>query len=114
MKLLYCWRCRCEVPMLDEVEYALFVSEAFLKPSAIQRDLRTHEAREVREQARRAALGFYFKTTGFRETNINAVYHHRLSIYGPPCQWCGKPLRTPRAKLCAACGTRITAPAAAE
>jgi hypothetical protein len=26
---------------------------------------------------------------------------------GPPCARCGTPLRTPRAKLCAACGFRV-------
>jgi hypothetical protein len=49
-------------------------------------------------------LARYYEITGFRETNPNAVGHHRLSMYGPPCSSCGKPLRTPRAKSCDACG----------
>jgi hypothetical protein len=52
-----------------------------------------------------AALAKYFEITGYNETNANALWHHRLSRFGPPCKACGKPLRTPRAKLCAECGT---------
>lgn len=48
-------------------------------------------------------LAAYERIADFQETNPNAVFHHRLSIYGPPCCHCGKPLRTPRAKLCANC-----------
>lgn len=42
--------------------------------------------------------------TGEPESNPNAVWHHVVSQYGPPCAQCGKPLRTPQAQLCAACG----------
>ena len=45
----------------------------------------------------------YERITGFRETNPNAIHHHVVSMYGPPCTACGKPLRTPRARFCAAC-----------
>jgi hypothetical protein len=27
---------------------------------------------------------------------------------GPPCVHCGRPLRTPRARLCAECGARVS------
>ena len=52
------------------------------------------------------ALDLYERITGYRETNPLAIWHHRASIYGPPCSSCGTPLRTPEASLCVACGAR--------
>jgi hypothetical protein len=49
------------------------------------------------------ALEAYEKITSFKETNANALFHHRLSLSGPPCRSCGKPLRTPQARSCRAC-----------
>ncbi|AXX99693.1 hypothetical protein BAR1_04680 [Profundibacter amoris] len=51
-------------------------------------------------------LAEYEKITGYRETNSNAIFHHIASQYGPPCAACNKPLRTPRATFCAACGAQ--------
>jgi hypothetical protein len=56
-----------------------------------------------REQMFGPALDEYELITGIRETNPNALYHHVLSMYGPPCEHCGRPLRTPQAKLCGSC-----------
>ena len=55
------------------------------------------------EPVRAAYLGM----TGFVERNHIAIMHHRLSLYGPPCRVCAKPLRTSKAKHCAACGTPV-------
>lgn len=59
------------------------------------------------------ALSAYEQITGFKETNPNALFHHRLSIYGPPCHACGKPLRTPQARYCAICSAERPAHGAA-
>lgn len=61
---------------------------------------------EALHACRGEALDSYERLTGFRETNANALWHHQLSLYGPPCANCGKPLRTPRASYCPACGTQ--------
>ncbi len=109
MRLLYCWRCRTEVPMFDAAEYAAlgelisggmqatkgFRREHGLPPGALSLEERFRPMSQLHEQM-----------TGLPETNPNAVGHHLLSLYGPPCKRCGKPLRTPRARFCAACGQK--------
>jgi hypothetical protein len=61
------------------------------------------------EEGRQAAMALYKQITGFDETNPNAIAHHRVALYGPPCGNCGRPFRSPRASFCAACGvTRTT------
>jgi hypothetical protein len=65
--------------------------------------LGTGTGEDVRERKFGPVLREYERITGFHETNINAVWHHKLSLYGPPCRYCGRPLRTPEAKICGAC-----------
>jgi hypothetical protein len=112
-KTLYCWRCRIDVPMLDEDEWAevephLVNAIERIKRYRAEHGVSLYEAR--RDGYGKDALERYFQITGFRETNADALWHHRLSDYGPPCDACGKPLRTPRAKLCAACGAATAKP----
>jgi hypothetical protein len=77
--------------MLNEAEFAEF--ERLAKPDLTRQDSPFW-----------AALDYFERITGYRETNINAVWHHRLALYGPACAGCGKPLRTPQASYCLACG----------
>jgi hypothetical protein len=58
-------------------------------------------------EARGWVLAVYRHLTGFDETNMNAVFHHRIALYGPSCKRCSVPLRTPKARFCAACGERV-------
>lgn len=43
--------------------------------------------------------------TGIRTFPGRIKPHHLTALYGPPCAHCRKPLRTPAARSCAACGT---------
>jgi hypothetical protein len=112
-KTLYCWRCKMEVPMLEEHEWEQISPRLSDAVKEIQDYRRAHSAslHEAKDRIYgEGALDRYFEMTGFRETNVNALWHHRLSRVGPPCSTCGKPLRTPRAKLCAACGSAVGLP----
>ena len=88
--------------MLDEAEWADVYRRLKDTPSSLK------PKSPERAPFGRAALERYFEITGFRETNVAALGHHRLSLFGPPCGVCGKPLRTPRAKMCAECGAPRT------
>ncbi|WP_208752684.1 hypothetical protein [Corallococcus carmarthensis] len=56
----------------------------------------------------------YERLTGYAGCHPNTVMHHRIAQYGPPCTACGKPLRTPEARYCAACGKVRQEPAASS
>jgi len=106
MQLLWCWRCKADMPMLDEQEYAEI---ACLHRNGIEsvKDYRKRTGAPLKNVSMQdhyaTMLARYEEITGYKETNPNAIVHHRLSLYGPPCTTCGKPLRTPRAKLCGSC-----------
>ena len=95
-KVTWCWRCEMDLPMLSDAEFE---------------DLRSEARRVAGAGGGRAYLeamcDLYTKMTGLRETNAAAIHHHVLSQYGPPCRACSRPLRTPRARMCASCGTTV-------
>jgi hypothetical protein len=104
--MLWCWRCKTEVPMLDEVEYAE-VAKVHHEATLAIKDLRREKnlslpATPVHEMYIPVRTR-YEELTGMKDCNEDEVRHHRLSLYGPPCTRCGKPLRTPKAKLCGSC-----------
>ena len=51
-------------------------------------------------------IDYYEEITGERYDNPNAIMHHIVDMYGPPCENCGKPYRTSKATFCAACGNK--------
>src|SRR6478736_8412973 len=106
MKPLWCWRCGVEVPMLDEIEFAE-VSTLYanaMRSRKVPKIDHAQDSQEVIHALFQPVRDAYLPLTGFAEDNHNAVMHHRLSLYGPPCAACSRPLRTPRARHCAACG----------
>ena len=103
---MWCWRCKAKMPMLDETEYAVVhrlymqsiqgVKELRRKTGIALQDPSVHDLyRPVRER--------YEQITGMQDCHQDAILHHRISLYGPPCERCKKPLRRPRAKMCGAC-----------
>jgi hypothetical protein len=111
-KSLYCWRCRMDIPMLDESEWAQVGALLENPVQTIKTYRQEHQVslNEARKEAFWEVLALYRELTGFPESNVDALWHHRISLYGPPCRECGKPLRTPVARRCVECGTeRATA-----
>ena len=107
MQWHYCWRCGENMPMLDEAEYRV-VSElygaAFKAIKAFREEFGLPLGEINLENRFKPVVDEYERMTGLRVTNANAIMHHRLAAFGPPCRDCGKPLRTPRASRCMECG----------
>ena len=85
--------------MLDEKEFTIahkLYGEAFAR----------RKSGMTRLESFKPLLEYYKEITGVEETVPNAIMHHRIAQYGPPCEKCGRPYRTPKAKLCAACGNK--------
>lgn len=101
---IYCWRCKIDVPMLTEDEWQLVNPETLLEQiKQYRKETGASLAEANRNNTDLPALVAYERITGFRESHANALMHHRLKLYGPPCTACGKKLRTSIASFCAAC-----------
>ena len=85
--------------MLDEGEWAEV--QAAIYPPGDQAEWAPFRERLASGSA------VYGRITGLKGVHPNVVAHHRASNCGPPCRSCGKPLRTPRAAFCAACGADV-------
>jgi hypothetical protein len=108
-ELHYCWKCRKNVWMLDDAEWA--VVEPLMQDAvdAIKEFRKTHNATlaetlTLDSGLKTAAQDAYFRITGVRERDPNKLYHHHRSYFGPLCPQCKKFLRTPLACFCAECG----------
>jgi len=83
-----------ELVMLDENEFKI-ADELYSKAFRLKGS---------REERFKELLDYYNNLTGEVESEPNAIMHHRIAQYGPPCENCTKPYRTPKASFCAACG----------
>lgn len=110
MELRYCWRCRADVPMLDETEFAAVEQvhrDCTANVKAYREEHRTALEDAPRADLMRPVLDTYRELTGVTADDADHVLKHRLALIGPPCVACGRPLRTPRAAVCAACGHAV-------
>ena len=97
MENLWCWRCKMKVPMLNTEEH-LIASKLY------RAGFEKGKCSMTRTERFKELLNYYEEITGFKETEPNAIMHHRIDLYGPPCENCSKPYRTSKASFCAACG----------
>lgn len=107
MKLVWCWRCKRRVPMLDEGDYASITDAYGIGADAVKQ-ARVKESRALLESDEetlyRGVICRYRELTGASDVAGPEIMKHRLSLLGPPCENCGKELRTPLAKKCVECG----------
>ncbi|MGD0548185.1 MAG: hypothetical protein ABR991_10225 [Terracidiphilus sp.] len=92
--------------MLDEDEYFL-ISYLYTESIRAAKEFRRTwgiplENASIQERFAPVRIE-YERITGMKESNENAIMHHRISLYGPPCKQCHKPLRTPKANMCGSC-----------
>jgi len=96
--------------MLDENEFAE-ASRLYRECAADIKDLRRRAAVSLEDAGTadrfRPLRDWYRNLTGVPDCHQDAILHHRLSLIGPACRACGKPLRSPRAQRCAACGEPV-------
>lgn len=106
MKTIYCWKCQKGLPMLDKREWARFepIYTDCLRAAKDAKGKGMSDAEVITRFA--PALSKWREMTGYEETEFERLWHHQLAKYGKPCKKCGKPLRTPKARFCAACGAK--------
>jgi hypothetical protein len=104
MRVDWCWICRREHPMLDDATFDAVMREYQLR-------LRTRSKAELPpgSTSRQALFGAlqeaYERVTGltFDGDDPMMIQHYRASYYGPPCPYCGRLLRSRRARQCLEC-----------
>jgi len=106
MKIYYCWKCRRDMPFLDETEWAqvapLYVAD---KEAIVEyRNENGTSLKDARTVVQGPAAQKFEELTGFKGVHFDIIHHHRLSDWGPECPHCKHLLRTSEAKFCANCG----------
>ena len=106
---LYSFKLRRELPLLSDEEYRPIEQALANRIESIKAYRRLHGVSlvQARQHARNDALDIYERLTGVRLSGPDGLYCVRLSSYGRICPQCGKPFRTPKAKLCAECGLQL-------
>lgn len=91
--------------MLEEHEWAE-IEPLILADIHEQKRLRGEgiSLEEVQSAGEQRACKRFEAITGFRETSVYTMWHHRRSDYGQDCPRCARPFRSPQANFCAECG----------
>jgi hypothetical protein len=107
----YCWRCKQEVPVLNDDGAAIL--DSLYRGGLVQARATSGVASESpsmitpRDYLHPALAEFrraYRDMTGEDLSPKCPLLHHKRSDFGPPCPACGKPLRSATASQCFLCG----------
>jgi hypothetical protein len=102
---VYCWRCGKFVRALNELEYARFEAKFAATKCAMNEALDRGELNSAREVTILKSLKELCRElSGDDELEPSHLFKHRASAFGPPCEGCGRNLRTKRATRCMSCG----------
>lgn len=106
MNNYYCWRCKTEMPFLDEEEWKEI--EPLLKQSieAIKsyRELNDCDLKTAKLEVTDVTSIKFETITGVKGISFETISHHRLSDWGEECPKCSHLFRSPKAKFCTNCG----------
>jgi hypothetical protein len=99
MKMLWCWRCKAEMPMLDEDEYGE-IARLYKEAMSATKEFRqlcgiSLEGASI-EQRFQPVRTHYERLTGMKECHENAILHHRRSLYGHHVHIVESPFEAPR------------------
>jgi hypothetical protein len=106
---LYSFKLKRKLPLLSDAEYHP-IEQALAERIKRIKEYRLQHLASLEDAKRHScddALDYYEDLTGVRLFAVDELYWVRLSRYGRICPQCGKPLRTPKAKLCAECGLEL-------
>lgn len=111
MKSYYCWRCKIDMPFLNEEEWAEISPLLYRGVQAIANYQREHQcnietARVHTLSSASEVMKKFEELTGMSDIHADIIWHHRLSEWGKECK-CGGLLRTPKALFCSQCGCHV-------
>lgn len=104
----YSFKLKRAVPLLAEPEWVALKELLLARLQNIQDYRREHgaslAAAKAHDRIGAQALTFYARLTGVELPSPDDLWSVRKSDYGALCSACARPMRTPKAKLCAECG----------
>lgn len=109
MNIEYCWKVDKYLPMLNEEEWeqlSPLLTDTIKKIKAYRAE-HGSDIPTARANCCPEAVEKFEELTGYKNMGYDVMFYLRRSNYGPKCNKCSKLLRTPRAKLCVACGQSL-------
>ena len=106
MKEYYCWKCKNNMPFLEENEW-LEISPLLEKAKKTLINYRKKhdcDLKTARKECKPEVTQVFENITGISNVHFDIICHHRLKDWGQECPDCGYLLRTTKAKYCAKCG----------